>query len=59
MRKKRALSNSLANESETFLNDEQEGIELKDDKPLKFKDEIALDDMTDLFELCKSKCSMK
>ena len=59
MREKRSLNPSLTNESETFSNDEQEGMEFEDDdhtEPLKFRDRIAMNDMADLFELCKSKC---
>jgi hypothetical protein len=59
MREKRSISTGVTDESETFSNDDQEGMELEDDEPLKCSGRITMNDMADLFELCKSKCLMK
>ena len=62
MWKSRSLNASLTNESETFSGDEQEGMEVEDNdqmEPLNFRDRITINDMADLFELCKSKCPIK
>lgn len=62
MRASRSLNASLTNEPETLSNDEQEGMEVDDNdpmEPLKFRDRISINDMADLFELCKTKCPIK